>query len=106
MTKQIEANIAQLQQQGWSFKGAVIGTYECKTFNPQPDYFKQLHKLIDFAVLKKAKLKVAVDLEYGTGRGYLDTLLEKVGAKVTLFHNESDPLFGGTSARTQCCEHG
>ena len=95
VTKQIEANIAKLQQQGWSFKGAVIGTYECKTFNPQPDYFKQLHKLIDFAVLKKAKLKVAVDLEYGTGRGYLDTLLEKVGAKVTLFHNESDPLFGG-----------
>jgi alpha-D-glucose phosphate-specific phosphoglucomutase len=95
VTKQIEANIAKLQAQNWSFKGAVIGTYECKTFNPQPDYFKQLHKLIDFAVLKKAKLKVAVDLEYGTGRGYLDTLLEKVGAKVTLFHNESDPLFGG-----------
>jgi phosphoglucomutase len=95
VTKQIEANIARLQAQGWSFKGAVIGTYQCKTFNPQPDYFKQLHKLINFAVLKKAKLKVAVDLEYGTGRGYLDTLLEKVGAKVTLFHNESDPLFGG-----------
>jgi alpha-D-glucose phosphate-specific phosphoglucomutase len=95
VTKQIETNIAQLQQQGWSFKGAVIGTYECKMFDPKPAYFQQLHKLIDFGVLKKARLKVAVDLEYGTGRGYLDTLLEKVGAKVTLFHNESDPLFGG-----------
>jgi phosphomannomutase len=95
VTNQIEANIARLQTQGWSFKGAVIGTYECKTFDPKPAYFQQLHKLIDFGVLKKARLKVAVDLEYGTGRGYLDTLLEKVGAKVTLFHNESDPLFGG-----------
>ena len=95
VTSQIEANIARLQTQNWSFKGAVIGTCECKTFNPQPDYFKQLHKLIDFGALKKAKLKVAVDLEYGTGRGYLDTLLESAGAKVTVFRNEIDPLFGG-----------
>jgi phosphoglucomutase len=95
VTKQIEANIAKLQARNWSFNGAVIGTYQCKTFDPQPDYFKQLHKLIDFAALKKAKLKVGVDLEYGTGRGYLDKLLEGVGAKVTLFHNEHNPLFGG-----------
>ena len=95
VTKQIEANIAKLQAQSWSFKGAVIGTYQCPTFDPQPDYFKQLRKLIDFAALKKAKLKVAVELEYGTGRGYLDKLLEGVGAKVTVFHGEINPLFGG-----------
>jgi alpha-D-glucose phosphate-specific phosphoglucomutase len=95
VTKQIEANIAKLQAQGWSFEGAVIGTYQCPTFDPQPDYFKQLHKLIDFAALKKAKLKVAVELEYGTGRGYLDKLLESVGAKITVFHGEINPLFGG-----------
>ena len=95
VTKQIEANIAKLQEQGWSFKGAVIGTYQCPTFDPQPDYFKQLRKLVDFAALKKAKLKVAVELEYGTGRGYLDRLLEGVGAKVTVFHGEINPLFGG-----------
>jgi alpha-D-glucose phosphate-specific phosphoglucomutase len=95
VTGQIEANIVKLQAAGWSFKSAVIGTFQCKTFDPQPAYFKQLHKLIDFAVLKKAKLKVAVDLEYGTGHGYLDKLLESVGAKITLFHNELNPLFGG-----------
>src|SRR5579872_4527616 len=44
VTKQIEANIAQLQSENFSFRGGVIGTYKCKTFNPQPDYFKQLHK--------------------------------------------------------------
>ncbi|HUB87330.1 MAG TPA: phosphoglucomutase/phosphomannomutase family protein [Verrucomicrobiae bacterium] len=95
VTKQIEANIARLQSENFSFKGAVIGTYQCKTFNPQPDYFKQLHKLIEFSVLKKAKLKVAVDLSYGTGHGYLDQLLESAGAKIFLFHNEINPLFGG-----------
>ncbi len=95
VTGQIEANIAKLKSGNFSFKGAVIGTYQCKTFNPQPDYFKQLHKLIAFPVLKKAKLKVAVDISYGTGHGYLDKLLESVGAKITLFHNELNPLFGG-----------
>ena len=95
VTKQIEANIVKLQTAGWSFKGVQFGTYECKTINPQPDYFKQLNKLIKFSVLKKAKLKIAVDLSYGTGHGYLDVLLDKVGAKVTLFHNELNPLFGG-----------
>ena len=95
VTRQIEANIVRLQAANWSFKGAVIGTYQCPMFDPQPAYFKQLHKLIDFATLKKAKLKVAVELEYGTGRGYLDKLLESAGAKVTVFHNEINPLFGG-----------
>lgn len=95
VTGQIEANIARLKSDNFTFKGAVIGTYQCKTFNPQPDYFKQLQKLIAFSILKRAKLKVAVDLSYGTGHGYLDTLLERAGAKTTLFHNELNPLFGG-----------
>src|SRR6185436_6422453 len=44
---------------------------------------------------RRAKLKVAVELMYGTGRGYLDTLLEDAGAKVFRFHDELNPLFGG-----------
>jgi len=95
VTKQIEANIAKLQSENFSFKAAVVGTYECKMFNPLPAYFKQLHRLIKFSVLKKATLKVALDFSYGTAHGYLDKLFESVGAKATLFHNELNPLFGG-----------
>jgi phosphomannomutase len=95
VTKQIESNIGKLLAQQWSFKAAVIGVYECKTFDPRPDYFKQIRKLVDFKAISKAKLKVAVELMYGTGRGYLDALLENGGAKVTTFHNQLDPLFGG-----------
>ena len=95
VTQQIEANIAQLQSQNWSMKAAVVGTFACKTFDPQPAYFKQLRKLVDFATIKKAKLKVAVELMYGTGRGYLDKLLAEAGARVAVFHNELNPLFGG-----------
>ena len=95
VTREIEANVTRRVAQNWTFEGSVIGTYECKTFDPQPDYFKQLRKLVDFATIKKAKLKVAVELMYGTGRGYLDKLLDDAGAKVTTFHNELNPLFGG-----------
>ena len=95
VTKQIEANCAALRAQGWGFQGAVVGRFKCKTFDPQPAYFKQLTKLVDFAAIKQAKLKIAVELMYGTGRGYLDELLEKAGAKITVFHNELNPLFGG-----------
>ena len=37
--------------------------------------------LIDFNVLKKAKLNVICDVLYGTGKDYLDTLLAESGAK-------------------------
>jgi len=95
VTRQIEATIERLVAQNWSFRAALAGTFRCKTFDPQPAYFKQLRKLVDFAALRRARLKVAVELMYGTGRGYLDALLEGAGAKVTVFHNELNPLFGG-----------
>ncbi len=96
VTRPIEARIQKLVDSKWSFKAAVVGTTKCKTIDPQPDYFKQIKKLIDFPTIKKAKLKIAVELMYGTGRGYLDCLLEEYGgAKVTAFHDELDPLFGG-----------
>ncbi len=95
VTRQIEDNVARLAAANWQFKGAVIGTYQCQTIDPQPDYFKQLRKLVDLKTIKKAKLKIALEMMYGTGRGYLDKLLETNGARVTVFHNEINPLFGG-----------
>jgi phosphoglucomutase len=95
VTKQIEAQVTALEREGWGFKPAVIGTFQCKTIDPRPDYFKQLRKLIDFDTIRRARLKLAIELMYGTGRGYLDTLLEEAGAKVTRFHDTPDPLFGG-----------
>ena len=95
VTKQIEANVAKLREQNWTFKSAIVGTFQCKTIDPLPDYFKQIEKLVDFAALKKAKLKIAVDLMHGCGHGYLDVLLEKAGAKLTVLHGDPNPLFGG-----------
>jgi len=95
VTLQIENNISKRMADGWRLKPAVLGTYKCKTFDPQPAYFKQIRKLIDFKAIKRAKLKLAIELMYGTGRGYLDALLEEAGATLTVFNANPDPLFGG-----------
>ena len=95
VTQQIETNIARRQAEGWTFKAAAVGTFQCPVFDPLPAYFKKIRQLVDFAVISKAKLKVAVEIRHGTGRGYLDRLLEEAGARVTVFHANADPLFGG-----------
>jgi len=95
VTSQIEAHIQRLQAENWHFDATVPSTFECKTFDPRPAYFRQIRKLIDFDTIRKARLKVALDFMYGTGRGYLDELLTAAGAKLTAFHNEPSPLFGG-----------
>lgn len=96
VTSRIEANIRARQEAGWTFKAALVGTYSCKTIDPRTAYVKQIQKLVDFETLRRAKLKVAVELMYGTGRGYLDTLLEDDGgARVIRFHDFLNPLFGG-----------
>jgi phosphoglucomutase len=95
VTKQIEANIDQLLTEGGAMQPSPGGAFTCKTFDPRPSYFKQIRRLIDFAVLKKARLKVAIELMYGTGRGYLDTLLAETGAKLVVFNDRVNPLFGG-----------
>jgi phosphoglucomutase len=95
VTKRIEAHVEKLLELGWKFEGAVIGTFQCKTIDPQPAYFKQLRNLVDFQAIKKGRLKVAVELMYGTGRDYLDRLLEEAGAKVIRFNEKPNPLFGG-----------
>ena len=93
-TRSVEKNIARLQKEKWTFDGSVIGTFECKEIDPRPAYFRRLRQLVDFDAIKKAKMKIAVELMYGAGRGYLDILLEEAGAKITRFHQHPNPLFG------------
>lgn len=63
-------------------------------FNPIPAYTAQLRKLVDFSTLRRRRGRALVDLMFGTGRGYLDTLLERSGWRVVALHNEINPLFG------------
>jgi alpha-D-glucose phosphate-specific phosphoglucomutase len=60
-------------------------------------YLDDLKKKIDIETIRKARLKVAVDLLYGTGRDYLDSALRDAGCAVTAIHGNRDTMFGGHS---------
>ena len=96
-TGKIEAHAAKLLIKGWQPKTALVGTFQCKEFDPAPAYLNRIRKLIDLKAIGKAKLRIAVELMHGTGRGYLDTLLKEAGTRITRFHEKLNPLFGGGS---------
>lgn len=64
-------------------------------FNPFNRYFKRIKELVDFDAIRKAKLSVAFDPLWGSGREYLDRILQDLGVKVSVIHGYRDVLFGG-----------
>jgi phosphoglucomutase len=77
-------------------KDEALASRLIQPMDPRPAYLKYVRGLLDVKAIKKAGLSVVVDSLYGTGREYLDTLLEECGCKVTVLHNWRDVLFGGT----------
>lgn len=65
-----------------------------KYFDPSKFYIKRIKELIDLKAIKKSKIKIVIDLLYGTGRGYLDNVLEETGKVVKILHNYRDVNFG------------
>ncbi len=63
--------------------------------DPREAYFARLRQLVDFAAIARSGMTVAVNPMYGTGRGYLDTLLREAGVKVVALNDHRDPYFGG-----------
>jgi alpha-D-glucose phosphate-specific phosphoglucomutase len=73
----------------------AIGQGLVQRFDPFPAYEAQLRKLVDFERIGAARLAVAVDAMYGTGRVYLRRLLEDAGCTVTELRGEMNPGFNG-----------
>lgn len=71
-----------------------------RRINPKPSYLKEMQKMIKRSVMRKAHLKVGVDLLYGAGRGYLDEALQDSGCIIFPVHDKRDVLFGGSSPDT------
>lgn len=61
----------------------------------KPDYLQRLEELVDFAVIKKANLKIVFDPFWGAARGYSSDLLRRHGVEVSTVHDYRDVLFGG-----------
>src|SRR5574337_1613891 len=61
-------------------KGLVV------RIDPRPAYLNRLRDLVDLRAIGAARLKIAVDLLYGTASDYLDELLREAGCDVQTLH--------------------
>jgi phosphomannomutase len=67
-------------------------------FDVRGSYRAGLAKLVDLDRLKAAGVRVAYDAMFGTGAGYLASLLDGGASKVTELHGERNPFFPGRRA--------
>ena len=96
VTKKIEERIAEFQS-GRAGKPERKVSAEAHAFDPREDYLNDLGARVDFAKIASARLKLAYDPLWGTGRGYLDEVLRRHGSQVYTVHDYRDVLFGGHS---------
>jgi len=98
VTDRIEARVRELlgepeapcpTLQEMETKGLVV------RIDPRPAYLARLRELVDFKAIAAAHLTVAVDLLFGTARGYLDQALREAGCDVHVLHDSRNPAFGG-----------
>ncbi len=66
--------------------------------DPRNAYMKRIKQLVNFKALKKAGLKVAADVLHGTGRDYLDALLDEAGIKHKTINKNRDTMFARNGA--------
>jgi len=93
-TDKIEEEIRILSK-GYSFTSYYPKTEFIEKIDLQADYLVFIQDKIDFALIRKSKMKIAVDLLYGTSREYLDEILEENQIPVEEIHGYIDPYFGG-----------
>lgn len=93
-TKKIEEEI-KLLQKSYSFYPSYPKGEFIEKIDLQPDYLSFIQTKIDFELIRKSKMKVAVDLLFGTSREYLDEILEENQIPVEEIHGYIDPYFGG-----------
>ena len=74
-------------------QAAEQGLFE--EIDPRADYFTTLKKLIDFKAIAASGMTIAVNPLYGSGRGYLDRILEEADVKVVKINDHLDPYFAG-----------
>ncbi|MDR2426537.1 MAG: phosphoglucomutase/phosphomannomutase family protein [Endomicrobium sp.] len=66
--------------------------------NPRTAYMKKIKQLVNFKALKKANLKVAIDVLHGCGSDYLDALFDDAGIKHKTINKNRDTMFAPNGA--------
>jgi phosphoglucomutase len=93
VTKKIEQRVSSGQTSAIKTKGAGVP----QSFDPRSEYLADLETKIRFDIISRAGGRYAYDPLWGTGRGYLDHILQQHGISVHTIHDWRDVLFGGRS---------
>jgi phosphoglucomutase len=91
VTSKVEALVAsgvEVESQA----GGSIESYDAKTA-----YLEDLKTKVRFDQIAQSKAKFAYDPLWGTGRGYLNAILQSYGLEVETVHDWRDVTFGGRS---------
>ncbi len=94
VTEKIEAELKLLTSE-YSFCPLYPSEEFIEKIDLQQDYLSFIQNKIDFDLIRKSRIKVAVDPLYGTSREYLDEILEENHIPVEEIHGYIDPYFGG-----------
>lgn len=95
-TNEIEKEIQRLQP-SYNFIPSYPRQEYIERIDLQRDYLAFIQDKIDFERIRRAKLRVAVDLLYGTSREYLDEILAENNILLEEIHGFIDPYFGGVT---------
>ena len=74
-------------------KAAAPGKIEKKAL--ARDYLKRVASMVNMRAIASKSIKVVADPMYGSGAGYIKSLLKHTKVNLTEIHTEHDPLFGG-----------
>lgn len=66
-----------------------------QALDPRGMYLARQREIIDFKIIKQARLRVVYDPLWGAARGYPDSLLRDAGVEIASVHDYRDVLFGG-----------
>jgi phosphoglucomutase len=89
ITRQIEEFVKNPQELADESGGSI------EKYDALPAYLEDLKTKIRFDVIANAKGKYAYDPLWGTGRGYLNKILQDLGLEIETIHDWRDVMFGG-----------
>jgi phosphomannomutase len=98
-TKPVQERASQLEDSGFIARrmdwDEAIHSGAITEIDATGDYLGEVRHHVDAGLLGSAKFKVVVDCMYGSGAGYLKSLLHSFGVETIEIRSEFNPGFGG-----------
>ena len=69
--------------------------FEIGSFDPRGPWLDRLEELVDMVRIGHSGIRVALDVMYGAGQGFVSERLRRAGITVRELHGELNPGFGG-----------